>query len=67
MAERNSVVPSLNIERIIGMSQNGCSSSSSVIDGSVSSVSSITISPKNGDVAYIAGAFIVIYGVKTSV
>jgi len=48
------------------MSQGGCSGSSSVIDGGNSSAASTAINPKNGDIAYIAGAFIVIYGVKTS-
>ena len=26
----------------------------------------MAVNPKNGDIAYIAGAFVVIYGVKTS-
>ena len=59
-------VPQLEIERIIGMSQSGCSGSSAVIDGATASAASIAVNPKNGDVAYIAGAFIVIYGVKSS-
>ena len=49
------------------MSQSGCSNSSPVIEPWISSGASIAICPKNGDVAYIAGAFIVIYGVKTSI
>lgn len=59
-------VPSLEIERIIGMSQCGCSGSSAVVDGAVTSASSIAVCPRNGDIAYIAGAFIVVYGVKSS-
>jgi hypothetical protein len=61
------MIPQLEVERIIGMSQCGCNNSSHVIDGWVSSAGAITINPKNGDIAYIAGAFIVIYGVKTSI
>ena len=57
----------LQVERIIGMSQMGCCNSSPVIDGATSSQNSIAINPKNGDIAYLAGAFITIYGVKTSV
>ena len=37
-----------------------------MIDGATSSGYSIATNPKNGDIAYIAGAFIIIYGVKTS-
>jgi hypothetical protein len=37
-----------------------------VIDPANASAASIAINPKNGDIAYIAGSFIVIYGVKTS-
>ena len=48
------------------MSQGGSSGGSNVIDGGNSSASSMAINPKNGDIAYIAGAFVVIYGVKTS-
>jgi hypothetical protein len=48
------------------MSQSGCSGTSSMIDVSNSSQFSMAVNPNNGDVAYIAGAFIVIYGVKTS-
>lgn len=59
-------MPALEIERIIGMSQCGCSGSSAVVDGAVTSASSIAICPRNGDIAYIAGAFIVVYGVKSS-
>ena len=59
-------MPSLQVERIIGMSQCGSSGSSNTIDGANSSASSMAINPKNGDIAYIAGAFIVIYGVKSS-
>ena len=50
----------------MGMSQSGCSGSSSVIEGHISSQASMAVNPKNGDIAYIAGAFVVIYGVKTS-
>ena len=60
-------VNQLEVERIIGMSQSGCCGSSTIIDGSTSSENSIAINPKNGDIAYIAGSYIVIYGVKTSV
>ena len=48
------------------MSQTGSSGSSHVIDGGVQSHSSLAVNPTNGDLAYIAGAFIVVYGVKTS-
>lgn len=48
------------------MSQSGCTGSSYVIDGAISSASSMAISPKNGDLAYIAGAFVVVYGMKSS-
>jgi hypothetical protein len=37
-----------------------------VFDGSISSQGSIDFNPLNGDIAYIAGAFIVIYGMKSS-
>ena len=37
-----------------------------MIDGANSSTYSMAVNPNNGDIAYIAGAFIVIYGVKTS-
>lgn len=61
-----SAVPQLQIERIIGMSQSGSKGTSSVLDASYLSRASMAFNPKNGDIAYIAGAFIVIYGVKTS-
>jgi hypothetical protein len=48
------------------MSQSGCSGNSYAVDGAISSATSIAINPKNGDIAYIAGAFIVIYGMKSS-
>ena len=48
------------------MSQSGCSGSSYAIDGALSSATSIAISPRNGDLAYIAGAFVVVYGMKSS-
>ena len=48
------------------MSQCGSSGSSNTIEGANSSASSTAINPKNGDIAYISGAFIVIYGVKSS-
>ena len=41
-------------------------SGSYIIDGAISSQNSIAFNPKNGDVAYIAGAFVVIYSMKTS-
>jgi hypothetical protein len=63
----NSSIPQLQIERIIGMSQSGCNGSSSVIEGNVSSNTSMAINPLNGDIAYLAGSFIVIYNIKTSV
>ena len=61
-----SQVPALQIERIMGMSQSGCNGSSPVIDGATASSGSMAINPTNGDIAYVAGAFIVIYGVKSS-
>lgn len=60
------MAPQLSIERIIGMSQSGSSGTSHVIEGGVQSHSSMAVNPNNGDLAYIAGAFIVVYGVKTS-
>ena len=48
------------------MSQSGCQGSSFVFDGSISSQCSMDINPINGDIAYIAGAFIIIYGMKSS-
>jgi len=48
------------------MSQSGSKGSSSIIEASNLSKASMAFNPKNGDIAYIAGSFIVIYGVKTS-
>ena len=48
------------------MSQSGSKGSSSVIEASILSKVSMAFNPKNGDIAYIAGSFVVIYGVKTS-
>jgi hypothetical protein len=48
------------------MSQVGCSGSSAVIDGATSSAAAIAINPATGDLAYIAGSFIVLFGVKSS-
>jgi len=48
------------------MSQAGCRGSPGAIDGATASANSIAVNPGNGDLAYIAGAFIVVYGVKTS-
>lgn len=50
----------------MGMSQCGSNGNTPDTDGWVSSSGAIAISPKNGDIAYIAGAFIVIYAVRTS-
>ena len=48
------------------MSQSGCSGNSYAVDGAFSSATSIAVSPRNGDIAYIAGAFVVVYGMKSS-
>ena len=50
----------------MGMSATGSNSGSYIIDGAISSQNSIAFNPKHGDVAYIAGAFVVIYSMKTS-
>jgi hypothetical protein len=50
----------------MGMSATGSNSGSYIIDGAISSQNSIAFNPKNGDIAYIAGAFVVNYSMKTS-
>lgn len=48
------------------MSQSGCQNGSILIDGSISSQYSICTNPLNGDIAFIAGAFVVVYGMKSN-